>query len=174
MECTTFPSEYGMESIVYLKSFDFDELFEAIDDEELVVFVVDGDIAGVEPSISIDSLPSSFLIVIITFHDLRTRDAEFTFLAGAQRLARCDVDDLEPGPGHGLAARADFIARHGAHVRHWRRFRHSETFLQDEALDVEPIHQFGGGGGAQRSGSAEDGVHPVESFFLPVVVVSQE
>ena len=158
----------------YLKSFDFDKLLEPVDDKELVIFVVDGDVARVEPSVAVDRLAGGLLVVVVTFHDLGTRDAQLAFLIGSQRLARVNIDDFGQRSGHDFPTGADFIVLDGAHVRHRRAFRHPEPFLQDATVQIEPIHQLGGSSSAQRCSSAADGVQPVESVLLPVLVVSQE
>ena len=64
----------------YLEPFHFDEFLQAIYDEELVIFVIDGDVACVEPSFGVNSLASGFFIVVVTFHNLRTINAQFAFL----------------------------------------------------------------------------------------------
>ena len=48
----------------------FDELLESVDDEEPLLLVVDGDVAGVEPTALPDHLLRRFQVLEVPFHDL--------------------------------------------------------------------------------------------------------
>mmetsp|Transcript_20303 Transcript_20303/g.28547 ORF Transcript_20303/g.28547 Transcript_20303/m.28547 type:complete len:230 (-) Transcript_20303:289-978(-) len=53
-----------------------DELLEAVDDEEVAVFVHQRDVAGVEKPILVDGVPRRLLVVQVAFHDLGAADPD--------------------------------------------------------------------------------------------------
>ena len=63
-------------SNIYLISFNFDKFFEPVNDEELMVFIVLGDVAGVKPAVRSDRWTSSFRVIQITFHNLKEENFE--------------------------------------------------------------------------------------------------
>jgi hypothetical protein len=60
----------------HLQSLNLDELLEPVYDEELATLVVLGDVSGVKPSVN-DAALGGLLVVVVAFHDLRSRDAKF-------------------------------------------------------------------------------------------------
>ena len=63
----------------HLQALDFDELFEPVNDEELVGLVVTGDVTGVKPAVD-DRLLGGLLVAVVALHDLRPGHAELTIL----------------------------------------------------------------------------------------------
>ena len=63
----------------HLQALDFDELFEPVNDEELVGLVVTGDVTGVKPAVD-DRLLGGLLVAVVPLHDLRPGHAELTIL----------------------------------------------------------------------------------------------
>ena len=57
--------------LIYLEPLDLDELLESVDDEEPLLLVVDGDVAGVEPTALPDHLLRRLRVLEVPFHDLQ-------------------------------------------------------------------------------------------------------
>ncbi len=60
-------------ALAYLISFYFDELFEPIDDEEVLALVVLGDVAGVQPTVGTDGGVCSLWVVEVAGHHLKSK-----------------------------------------------------------------------------------------------------
>ena len=88
---------------IYLQALHFDELFEPIDDVELIIFIVNGNVARVQPTVRINHLFRSFGVVVIAFHHLGSEDAQLALLTRAQSFARVNVDNFGAGPRNWLA-----------------------------------------------------------------------
>ena len=56
--------------MLYLISFHFDEFFQAIDDEDVIVFVADGYVPGAEEAVAVETLSGGLFVFVIAFHDL--------------------------------------------------------------------------------------------------------
>ena len=54
----------------HLKSFDFDELLQPVDNVDVVSLVVDGDVAGMKPTVFRDGGLGGHRVVKITLHHL--------------------------------------------------------------------------------------------------------
>ena len=63
----------------HLQALDFDELFEPVNDEELVGLVVTGDVTGVKPAVD-DRLLGGLLVAVVPLHDLRPSHTELAIL----------------------------------------------------------------------------------------------
>jgi hypothetical protein len=64
-----------------LESVILNQLFKAIRDVEVVVFVDIPDVTATEPAIIIDGVSSRLGVFLVAFEDIRTFDPDLTFLA---------------------------------------------------------------------------------------------
>src|SRR6202158_2888553 len=70
-----------------------DQVFLAVGDEEIVVFVHASIIAGAKPAVFAENFAGGFGIFIVALHDARTLDEDFSILGGAD----LDVGDRVSG-----------------------------------------------------------------------------
>lgn len=84
--------------MTYLKTLDFDELLQTVNDVELILLIVVGNVSCVKPASAVDRFLSRLWVVVITLHYLRAINAHLAFLPRSQRLARVHVDDLDTRP----------------------------------------------------------------------------
>src|ERR1700674_1094326 len=75
-----------------------DQVFLAIGDEEIAIFVHVSDVAGAEPAVFAENFAGGFGIFIVALHDAGPLDEDFAVLGGAD----LDVGDRFPGTAHAI------------------------------------------------------------------------
>ena len=66
-------------SVLYLQSLDFDKFLEPVNDEELLVLGIPGDVASVQPAVD-DGLLGGLLVAVVTLHHLWTGNTQLAIL----------------------------------------------------------------------------------------------
>lgn len=65
--------------LIHLQSLDFDKFLEPVNDEELLVLGVPGDVTGVQPAVD-DGLLGGLLVAVVALHHLRTGNTQLSIL----------------------------------------------------------------------------------------------
>ena len=110
-----------------LKALELDELLQAIHNRHVPKLVDDRDVAGMQPTVSIDGRSSGFGVVEVALHHLRTTDPELATVANTLVLATNGVDDAALGVGCGNAARSRPVIAFDGAVTDRAEFGHAEA-----------------------------------------------
>lgn len=163
----------------YLKSFDFDELLEPVDNVEIALVVVISDVARVEPAVGVDHLLGGFRVVPVALHDLRAGDVELALLVRSQSLVlgglvEIQVDDLGLGAGYGRPAGAEVAVAQRRHHDPGGRLRESVALLDVQVGVGQPLQERGARVGRHWCRSTENAVHPAEGLGIEGRVLGQD
>jgi len=105
----------------------FDELLDAIDEDDVAVGVGAADVARVQPAVGVDRARGRLGVVEVAAHHLRAAHAHLALLAWIELGAAAHVDQLALGVGDGRPDRARAVTARmqRGDVRDRARLRHA-------------------------------------------------
>src|SRR6267143_1625319 len=129
-----------------------DQVFLAIGDEEIVVFVQVADVAGAEPAVLAENFTSGFGIFIVALHDAGALDEDFSVLDGAN----LDVGNWFAGTAHAVLG---VVARNNR-----RSFRQTVALIDGNSDSREKLRELLGKWSAAGTDEAETATHTDADF----------
>src|SRR5713101_57868 len=129
-----------------------DQVFLAVGDEEIVVFVHVTDVAGAEPAVLAENFTSGFGIFVVALHDARTFDKDFPIFGGAN----LDVGNRFAGTAHAVFG---VVAGNNG-----RSFRQTVALRDGNSDSPEKLREFLGKWSAAGTDEAETATHADADF----------
>ncbi|MDA9050663.1 hypothetical protein N9K35_06915 [Pseudomonadales bacterium] len=111
-----------------------------------------GNVAGMQPAVSVNGFRSGFGVIQIPRHDLRATHPELAAAANGLIFTRIRVDDAAFGIGDGYTTGAGAIVALNCRVTHRAEFGHAKAL---DHLATESCSGFGGELCTQRGGTGK-------------------